>query len=676
MTRCRSGWGALLCVAGLYAALTVAVIGTAGAQPAAYPCTQGLSSPPTAAEVRACLDDIKRQAQDVGNAMARQRARIDALSKAVADPAPQPDPDPVPPEPPIDPAPQPDPGPVPEVPPPGGISIDGAGVASVPLGTITTPTGQWPVDSLGAVADGKAYLFRYAARPDWWSICVVRWPDGSGSIYELAYSVVINGEASLLRVLPGSMKCVDNGEPVAPSMERLRQALAARRTVPYSVAAFSGWPKTPSTALKKAPGGYAYDYKPDRIYGQSSSHNALGIVSGQGGEYPSSRGFVSGEDAQLIAAAVDGNAAMFAASAGQNRAQMLWSLSLPNLAIWSQNHDMLRDPQIPLSGDLAYVNEGTAKTENYKSEGNWTALEDYPYLAEIGAKAGTKYTHGRNEEHLLNHGYAYWLATGDPRAAILQQAIAAYALASSYQGAYADGRYRVRFGYQRSTLNMISAMWKLRDVALNASGPLLWPKARAEKMAEGILGDWQSRMTAMRAATDKYSVSSVIASYPDRVESGIQASNFMAAGYGPEAAWLWASAGKPELLRVLAENAVIRFGEVGGTRGYYGRGDGTNFTLATSGEMLPYSDRAGFIAWLRGATDYPDTTFDSAPVHYVMRNYWLLRLAKDAVARGWTGPIPGLDAAIAKMEAARDRTTKWSSADVIGWKHAGVPFGE
>ncbi|MFD0849436.1 hypothetical protein, partial [Sphingosinicella xenopeptidilytica] len=299
------------------------------------------------------------------------------------------------------------------------IRIEGRAVTIASLGAIRTPTGVWPVDDLGRFDDVHAYRFRYESRPDWWSICLVRRPDGSGQIDDRAYSIAYSGETFRISALPGSMKCADSGEPVSPSIERLLDAVSARRVLPYSRQAFRGWPKAPAKALPRLPRGAVPVYRPDRIYGLSGSYNAIGIVTGQGGEYSSSRGFVSGDDAVLIAAAIDGDRSLFSDAAKRNRVQMLYGLSLPNLAIWSENHNVLRDPQKPFRKDRPYINEGKANgRDHYGKEGNWIVPADYAYLAELGATPGKSMAHGnRDEAHLFNHGYAYWLATGDPRAA-------------------------------------------------------------------------------------------------------------------------------------------------------------------------------------------------------------------------------------------------------------------
>lgn len=684
-------------------ALLAAIAFDADAQTAAeeFPCTQGLSKPPTAAEVQACLADIGRQAKDVGNAMSRQRTRIEALGKAFATPTPQPEPDPAPvpeptptpepeepstPAPQPDPVPEPDPAPVPDLPAAAGISIDGRGVVPSPMDPIVTLTGTWPIDDLGDVGEGRAYLFRLASRPDWWSICITRAPgtvtreiDGktvSGLIEERVYTVdYAQNRQITLRILPGSMKCVDNGEPIAPSMERLRQAVADKRVVPFSSAALVGWPASP--VLKADRNSWnKLGYDPARIYGKSGTNNAIGTVTGSAGEASSSRGFISGDDAVMIAAALTGNEVVFREAAEQNRVQMLYGLSLPNFVIWSDRHNMLRDPQIPFEGEKPYINEGDQKgADNFGNEGKWCAPAVNPYLAEIGADAGTCYAHTRDQAHLFNHGYAYWLATGDPRGAILQQAVGAYALASLYTGAYADGRYRTRFGYQRTTLNMWSAMWKVRDVARTASGSLLWPTARAEKMVSEITTDWVAKIAAMDASSDMYERASSIFK---GIDNGVGPKDsayswFMQPAYGPDSAYLFAMAGQPALLQRLAENAVLRLGKIGGARGYNGPDPvPSGFRIIPVGATsLPYSDEASFVAWVNANSSQSATSFEKTQTHYLIRLYWTLRYAK---AAGLT--VEGLDEAIALAERARAATTSWTSKDQIKWKHTGVPFDE
>jgi hypothetical protein len=552
---------------------------------------------------------------------------------------------------------------------PATIAIDGKRLALRPLDVLRTPTGEWPVADLGRVGDLRIYLFTYRQKPEWYSLCILRAPR-EGAIDESRHSFTLDGEAISISALPGSMKCADNGEPVAPSMDRLRDAVIAKRVLPYSERAFDRF----GPRLRTRGKDNIDHYRPDRIYGRSSSFNAIGIVSGQGGEAASSRGFVSETDARMIAAALDRDSNAFSSAAKRARIETLYGLSLPNLVIWSDRGHQMRDPQVPFPGDRPYTNEGGAKgADSYKEEGKWTAPEDYPYLNEINAEAGKIYAHGRDEAHLFNHGYAYWLATGDPRAALLQQAIMAYALASNYRRA--PGKYLPRFGYQRTTLNQFSAMWKLRDVAANVvaqQGNIFWPRTRAEKMNTEMWAGWKAsirRLDLSQSVQDRsVSIFRGIDSNDDNAYS-----NFMIQIYGPEAAYLWASAGEPVLLMRIAENFVLRFGEIGGARGVYGTGSGSGFPILVKGQM-PYRDRASFVSWVNTNSTKSADSFDGASPHTVMRGYWALRLARDARDRGWLRPVAGLDEAIRKTEQAGRATKAWRYPGILGWKHAGVDF--
>src|SRR3546814_337570 len=149
-------------------------------------------------------------------------------------------------------------------------------------------------------------------------------------------------------------------------------------------------------------------------------------------------------------------------------------------------------------------------------------------------------------------------------------------------------------------------MWKLRDVAANVStdrGSLFWPKARAAKMNADMWASWKAQLAAMDADASAYARSSSIFRGIDLNKDNAY-SNFMIQAYGPEAAYLWASAGEPALMRRIGENFMLRFGEIGGTRGFYGAGKGSGFPILEKGKM-PYNDRAGFIAWVAKTSPHP-----------------------------------------------------------------------
>ena len=520
------------------------------------------------------------------------------------------------------------------------VSVAGQRLEATAIDTVTTPTGTWPVSDLGAISGGRVYQFGLSSRPSWWSVCIVRYPvAGDRTVGERIYPVSVSGVDVKVSVLGGSMKCVDNGEPIAPSMARLREAVADKRVLPYSTAAFSGWPVTPKLAADRNEHNLL-GYQASRIYGRSASNNSIANpIVGSGGEASTSRGFIAGDDAILIASALAGNSTVFNETATQNRIQVLYGLSLPYLAIWSESGDRLRDPQHPFTGDRPYLNEGSKSTaDDYGNEGEWTAPADYAYLGALDAVAGTTYGHTRDEAHLFNNGYAYWLATGDPRAALLQQSIAAYALASVYQGGYSDGRYRTRFTYQRTTMNMWSAMWKLKDVADNvstANGKIFWSKARAQKMVDDVLADWKAQLAKLDAASDVQSKSSSIFRGIDL--NGDNAYNsFMIQVYGPEAAYLFASKGKPEMLEAYRRELRAAVRQDWRHTGLYGHGSGSGFKVLEDG-VMPYSDEASFVAWVNTAESPIQATASMSAPH-ALRDARLLvtKLAQDACGvAGW-----------------------------------------
>lgn len=578
------------------------------------------------------LDRLQKARLEVNAVVNDGRRALYAIDKAIEEATPTPSPTPVP-----------DPDPVPEPPP--------VGDGEVWLGEIKTPTGGFQAFDLGPIPDGTAYRIDDDA-------LLVRWPDGDGTIDEIKHTY----KGTLFTVLPGSIKSLGK-RLVEADPERLLKAVKDGRCLPYSIRAFDGWPGKPT--YKAEP---EYAYAPHLIHGRSGMNSGIAYaLTGAGGEYGSSRGFIAADDVQMIAGVVDGNATQFAAAAEDCFSDMLYGLSLPNLAIWSQNHDCLRDPVIPFEGDEPYFNEGTSKGDNYGNEGSITFEEDRP---EIGAKAGVKYSHTRDESHLFNHGSAWWMASGDPRAALLLQATAAYMLASNYRRV--PGVYEPRFGYQRATINQFNALWWMQDVSRHASGPLLWDRARTDKMVSDMWTRWEAKIAAMDAATDVYSRSSTAIRGVD-LNSDNAYNTYQAHGYGLEAAYLWARTGRPALLRRLAEHLIIRFGMIGGTRGYYGHGSGSGFAVLDAGKMPYDGTAAGLVKWSQEATQWPSDTFDGAPAHMILRAWWGLKMAADVLP---DANVEGVTAemALAVMGAARAKTTKPKDVGVIGWKHAGVIY--
>ncbi|MGB7404440.1 MAG: hypothetical protein WA906_02005 [Pacificimonas sp.] len=579
------------------------------------------------------------------------------------------------------------------------ISIDGEPRTASPLETVTTPTGDWPIYFLGdvnptnrpdgdaVIEPGKAYLFTYTDRPDWWSVCLSSYgqdrPHERGypkNIFqEATYNVAVGSEQSTVRVAPGSFKCFDIGDPVEPSMARLREAIGAGRVVPYHSEAFSivgmDEPRFKSRELSR-------EYDPARLYDAKAVYDKLfGNVSASAGEAPSSRGFLSETDAAMIMAVVEDRRRLWQQSSEEAGVQARYALGLPYLLIQSRNHHALRDPQKPLPGDRAYRIAGREKGVDQYGGPRWKVPANYPDFDGRRPTVGKEINHGRDLAHMFNHGYSWWLATGDPRAALLFQAQAAYALAAHYP-TKVNGYTGIRSGnvQERATLNHFSAMWRLKDVVdnLETTGVgLFWADDRANEMiSESIEGHF-----AWLDDTGRLNTGAAQSVEIGRVVDRGSYSNFMMQAYGPEVAYLWASAGRPELLERLAEHFVIRLGKAGGFAGLDpGKSDSAvPWRLGKDKKApVPYRDADGLAAFWTGPANIenkPTDRFDRAPVHYAVRAYWLLKMAEDAVAKGWMDPVPELSPTIVKVEGDMRRTRSWRSQRNLMLKHAAVPFG-
>ena len=164
-----------------------------------------------------------------------------------------------------------------------------------------------------------------------------------------------------------------------------------------------------------------------------------------------------------------------------------------------------------------------------------------PYVS--GGVFESNASHDRDNSHQFNHGFAWWLATGDPRAALLVQSIVAFAISGEYVGI--DGiSYKCNFDYQRFTLNNLVGSYLAQDLATYASGSLVWPQVRNQKVANDMVASWTAKRDAMDLWPDNASKACSIYKAMD-YDNGNISSWFMFAAYGPEMAYTWAINGKP-----------------------------------------------------------------------------------------------------------------------------------
>lgn len=574
-----------------------------------------------------------------------------------------------------------DPGDLPEV------EIDSTLMEPVYLGEQTTPTGTWNWYYLGAVSNGKAYLVQKADDDSWASIGIARYPGyvSGTTIAEQLYTVEYEGgESKDIRVLPGSFKFIDFGTfPVTPTTARVRAAIEAGRTIPADMAGFY-WGTPPASWNIPNPGNMPSwrVYKPERIYGRQSTNNSIGDVSGSAGDPPSSRGLHSGGDIAMIGAALDDATSDFNSLCEMNYCAFMYCLSLPHLVLWSPNHHQHRDPFFPYSGDVTYsVDSGAGAwcVEKWGG-GSWIAPNDYPFLSEIGATGGTQYAHGRNTEHLLNHGFAWWLATGDPRYPILAEAIAAYAFSAVYRGPI-SGKYRAKFDYQRFTINVcFNSTWALQDVGEHASGVMVWEPERINKIVNDLHDDYELLLNALdNNITSRPEISGITA--PRRAMmtawksfDGVSGySRFMQQRYGVESAYLWAMKGRPTFLRRICENAIIRAYHIGGVRGVWSAQSGSTI-LTMNGNQTTLNDIIE--ERFDPRTDYPTDSFSStsenADIAQTVGLYKILLFAKDAITRGWMSSIDNLDNAISAMEACAANTSIWKYPELLAERKNGT----
>lgn len=567
------------------------------------------------------------------------------------------------------------------------ITIDGDPMEPTLVDIWTTETGDWRWYSLGAVSDGVAYVLTYDEDEDYFAVLISRNPGSTTAMLEQLYEVTFGEEEQDIRVWPMSIKVWESHEPVTPTAERLLAAIEAGRCVPFSNEFLNGWPDKPTTIeLTPAFSGAHANltlYRPDRTYGRSFSMNAIGIVGGQGGEYDSSRGFIDGMSAAAAIAAVEENSTVWNTVAPRLRSDMLYGLSLPYFSCMSTNHHQLRDPMLPLSGDTGYVQEGSPPSGYvyYQRDPTWTVPSGYPYLDEISASEGQLHGHGRRATHLFNHGYVYWLATGHPLAAILQQMIMAYMLASDYRGAR-DGntKYRNRFNYGRWTINQFVAAWKLRDVMSNitrSTGNFGWSNTRMQKMIDDLWEDWEDRIEAQEASSNAEAQGKTAIFAIDELDVF---SDYMYHQYGSEMAYLWATAGKPGILERFCKHLVLRILEIGGSRGMDRAGsyphsyytpqttwvnDSTFFRFGAG-----INTKSGIIAAINSAfSGQPTTTYNGSAGHYLCRAWMNLKYGVDAAANYGMTPIADIATAITTLESQRDATTSWNHVGLTTSKH-------
>lgn len=562
------------------------------------------------------------------------------------------------------------------------VLIDGSPAPEETLiDTVTTDTGVWPLYYLGAIGDLRFYRWALNSDPDWFSIMVARLPDPSllssaARFTETLVNISVNGAAQDVRVLQGSLKFYDSGIPIAASMARVNAAVAAQLLYPVDSTAFTKFPTTKGSLTSERSAMSALGYKPDRIYGRDAIYgNAIGNVSSGTGEDHSSRGFMSETDNRLVASAAIADSAAFAENVDRAYVECLYGLAMPHFVPWSATHHTIMDPQVPFSGEQIFATEGAAPSGGIaiNTSARWEAPADYPYLTELGATAGTAYSQTRDTAHLYNHGWALWFATGDPRIALLQQALAAVGL-GGVGGPRVVGQYINRFNYQRISLNMFTAAWKLGKLNVTSTNDVVfWNQTRRTHAYDSHYSDWQTKLAAMDVSATQ---ADIVRREFKCMDSNNIFSDFMNQQYGCHVAYLMAKDGKPDLLERLAENMIIRVSSIGGSRGVDNdtqyTNNGANGSNLFSAGNVTSTTLAGIIAEVFDPrTNLTNTTFDGSQSALLANSYLLLKNAQDAVARGWCPAITGLDAAVSTFDSQLTATTNIIYQNLMEWRHCG-----
>lgn len=567
------------------------------------------------------------------------------------------------------------------------VLIDGSPAPEETLiDTVTTDTGVWPLYYLGAIGDLQFYRWALNSDPSWFSIMVARQPDptlltSTHRFTETLVNISVNGAAQDVRVLQGSLKFYDSGIPVAATMARVNAAVAAQLLYPVDGTAFTKFPTSKGSLTSDRNAMSALGYKPERIYGRDSIYdNAIGNVSSGTGENHSSRGFMSEADNRIVAAAALADSAAFAENIDRAYVECLYGLGLPHFVPWSATYHTIRDPQVPFSGEQIYSTEGSTLSGGvvFNTAARWEAPADYPYLAEINATAGTAYSQTRDTSHLYNHGWALWFATGDPRIALLQQAIGAVGLGAMGTPRTA-GEYNTRFNYQRLTLNMLVAAWKLAKFSIASTNDVVfWNQTRRTHAYNSQYNNYQTKLAAMDASTAQ---ADIVRREFKAMDSNNLHSDFMNQQYGCHIAYFMAKDGKHGLMKRLVENIIIRVSQIGGTRGIDNgstntNSGGTGSDLYTTNSVTA-TTLAGIITEVFDPrTNLSNTTFDGSQSALLANTYLLLKNAQDAVARGWCPAITGLDAAVSTFDS---QLTATPTANIVyqslmEWRHCGKPF--
>ena len=559
------------------------------------------------------------------------------------------------------------------------VILGGTQVTPQRIDSFTTASGIWQLDSLGQVAGLAAYRWtRQGSTGTRIMLCRDAAVSENGDPAQLSLQMVdvrIGPFTATAGVAPGACRIVEDQPLVEARADWVVQAVKDGRLPAYTRA--RSWTPQATPPIETVPD---YDpavigMAPGKTGTPTSNANFVGVTSGQGGEYPASRGFLHNIDARIVDLALNRQPI----GSWTTVTRYSWeSLAQPQAARWSNVNHITADPQFPLQGDRPYATAGLNTQQHIDSLKDITGWQ-------------------RDIFHLENTCYVHWLATADPVAGMCVQRQLAFALAEFGENlrGTTPKTYGADTGQLRAMLNMMSALWKSRDVASHAiseTGTTLWSTSRIDVMRGDIFAYFDP-ILAPAPSSDPWKesrrISATLSStaaigyllLPDGTGAPVtDASNFMLAQYGKEPLYLWARAGDPyarKWIEIAARHLAARMEWVGGAKGidqcatFRGRPDGPNGTDASdpsTGSSYPVGPAAlvgttGFKAvtppWttLRGWANWFGTfcptaatdRYDGAAIHTATQVEGLLVLARAA-------GVSGLDSAIARMAADKART--------------------
>lgn len=568
---------------------------------------------------------------------------------------------------------------------------------AIPIDVLTTRSGNWHLSALAAQGDAAVYRMtldrnpafvrEFACRP------LATKEAGKSTALDLRTVRLLGKEAT---VAQGACRVVENMRPVAPNLEWIRTAVATRVIPAYRRE--RAWLPTLKPLAPHSKRG-AYDPRSlgpridDVTATPTSSNNFVGTTSAQGGEYTASRGFVHDVDARVVDAALHNEDAAVTAFWPEFVQYSYYSLAQPQGAAWSAKNHTTTDPQFPQEGErgweVAFHNNPNPATDSAQTVTGWT----------------------RDVAHLENTGFVHWIATEDPIAGLVVQRQAAYALAARYEykrggykGTYspADTAYEGNDEQERGLFNTLSALWKSRYVSRRVNsleGRMFWSPSRAQLQADQVIAYYDLKAKRIAAATAA-SPADYIAQLSGTPFATLgvgtfthadgtmlklqQTSAFESVQYGKEPLWLWTKGGHSTVRRWFTSYATglaARMGVVGGAMGVDGRTSNKGSGYPTGPSMLvngsnvaavpSFTSTAGWAEWVAQLplikNDARDS-FDGASIHTAMQMEGALLMARDAAL-----PIPGLDAALSRINTAKAATTSLRYQGLQMHKHLGAP---